>query len=76
MEISATGYTSQTRTLPNGDIIGLNSLVDGSYWSETGEFDVTGRVIGWGPDDINIAHGNGSVNCDPSQVRLAAGSTR
>lgn len=71
MHISVTGYSSQPRTLPNGDIIRFNDLVDGSYWSVTGEFDVTGPVIGWGPDEIHISYRNGSVTCRPDQVRLA-----
>lgn len=61
----------QIGTLPNGDTIRLNDLVDGSYWSETGEFDVTGPVIGWGPDWVAIAYECGSVTCDPDRVRLA-----
>jgi hypothetical protein len=73
MDISVTGYSTQTLTLPCGDTIGMYDLVDGSYWSATGEFDVTGRVIGWGPDGIAIAYETGSLTCDPQFVRLAAG---
>jgi hypothetical protein len=66
----------QVGTLPNGDTIRLGDMVDGSYWSATGEFDVTGPVIGWGPDWVAIAYDTGSVQCDPDQVRLAVGVAR
>ena len=71
MHISVTGWSPQTLTLPNGDTIGMYDLVEGSYWSATGEFDLTGQVIGWGPDGIVITFQNSSVTCAPDRVRLA-----
>lgn len=74
MHISVTGHSTQTLTLPNGETIRMYDLVDGS--SLTGEFDLTGQVIGWGPDGIAIAYENSSFTCDPDRVRLAVGVAR
>lgn len=66
----------ETRDLPNGDTIRINDLVDGSYWSKAGEFDVRGEVIGWSPNGIVIAYRTGPVTCHPGQVRLAVETAR
>ncbi len=73
MHISPSGFGPETLDLPCGDTIRQNDMVDGSYWSQTGEFDVTGRVIGWGPDGVAITYEQGSLTLDPQRVRLSTG---